>query len=48
MVIGYPTLDNKKAWVTAAAFAPNLSAIIYCMQLWLLGYCIDKVEQAPV
>ena len=36
------TLRPNGAWVAAAAFAPLLSSIIHCMQLWLLTHCLAR------
>lgn len=33
-------LTKHGSWVTATGFRPFLSGMIYCMQLWLLGFCL--------
>lgn len=37
-------LDSHGAWVFAANYRPFLSAMIHCMQLWLLGHCITHCQ----
>ncbi|KAL2036412.1 hypothetical protein N7G274_010874 [Stereocaulon virgatum] len=38
------TLNQHGAWKAASEFRPFLSAMIHCMQLWLLGHCIQHCE----
>ena len=42
------TLNNHGAWLSAGDYRPFLSGIIHCMQLWLLGYCLQQYQhQVP-
>ncbi len=38
------TLNQHGAWKAASEFRPFLSAMIHCMQLWLLGHCIQRCK----
>ena len=39
------TLNQDGAWKAASEFRPFLSAMIHCMQLWLLDHCIRHCEE---
>lgn len=40
-------LDRHGAWIAGANYAPVLSSMIYCMQLWLFGTCVSECEDSP-
>lgn len=49
-VVAYSSLHalgNHGAWKAATEYRPFLSAMIHCMQLWLIGHCIQycRVDQ---
>lgn len=37
-------VDAYGAWLPAQRFAPFLSGMIYCMQLWLIHFCIEQTK----
>ena len=38
-------MTPQGTWVAAVRYRPFLSAMIHCMQLWLLGYCMQQRQQ---
>ncbi len=40
------TFNRYGAWKAATDFRPFLSAMIHCMQLWLLGHCMQHCQDA--
>lgn len=47
-VIGFValhTVNEEGAWIRASHFSSPLSGWIHCMQLWLLGYCLQASRQ---
>lgn len=36
------TVNEEGAWIRASHFSSPLSGWIHCMQLWLLGYCLQE------
>lgn len=41
------TLSSDGAWVGAHDYSGFLSGMIHCMQLWLLGHCVQRARQSP-
>jgi len=39
----FRTINKEGMWILASEFAPFLSGMIHCMQLWLSAYCIQAV-----
>jgi len=39
----FRTINKEGMWILASEFAPFLSGIIHCMQIWLSEYCIQAV-----
>lgn len=49
-VIGFAalhTMQKNGNWIQAVDFSSRLSGWIHCMQLFLLGYCMDQIETSP-
>ena len=46
-VVAYTSLyalNRHGAWKAASDFKPFLSRMIHCIQLWLLGHCVQHCE----
>lgn len=39
------TINEEGAWIRASHLSSPLSGWIHCMQLWLLGYCLQESRQ---
>ena len=44
---GLHVLNRHGAWMVDANYAPFLSSIIHCIQLWLLEVCISECNDSP-